>query len=44
MTYQEAFTALSNQLGLTQIRKRNYTVYARVQSASGLFPPLLRLV
>lgn len=36
-TYQEAFTALSNQLGLTQIREGNYKVYARVQSASGCF-------
>ena len=36
-TYEEAFTALSNQLGLTQIREGNYKVYARVQSASGCF-------
>ena len=36
-TYQEAFTALSNQSGLTQIREGNYKVYARVQSASGCF-------
>ena len=36
-TYQEAFTALSNQLGLTQIREGNYKVYARVQSTSGCF-------
>lgn len=36
-TYQEAFTALSNQLGLTQIKEGNYKVYARVQSASGCF-------
>lgn len=36
-TYQEAFTALSNQLGLTQIREGNYTVFARVQSTSGCF-------
>lgn len=36
-TYQEAFTALSNQLGLTQIREGIYKVYARVQSASGCF-------
>lgn len=36
-TYQEAFTALPNQLGLTQIREGNYKVYARVQSASGCF-------
>ncbi|MEZ7509472.1 T9SS type B sorting domain-containing protein [Cloacibacterium sp. Arc13] len=36
-TYQEAFTALSNQLGLTQIREGNYKVYARVQSNSGCF-------
>lgn len=33
-TYEEAFTA-SNQL--TKIRKGNYKVYARVQSASGCF-------
>lgn len=36
-TYQEAFTALSNQLGLTQIREGIYPVFARVQSASGCF-------
>lgn len=36
-TYQEAFTALPNQLGLTQVRKGNYIVYARVQSTSGCF-------
>lgn len=36
-TYQEAFTALPNQLGLTQIREGNYKVFARVQSVSGCF-------
>lgn len=36
-TYQEAFTALPNQLGLTQVREGNYKVYARVQSTSGCF-------
>lgn len=36
-TYQEAFTALPNQLGLTQVREGNYKVYARVQSNSGCF-------
>ncbi|WP_213188580.1 T9SS type B sorting domain-containing protein [Cloacibacterium caeni] len=36
-TYDEAFTALPNQLGLTQIREGNYKVYARVQSTSGCF-------
>ncbi len=36
-TYEEAFTALSNQLGLTQISEGIYKVYARVQSASGCF-------
>ena len=36
-TSDEALSALSNQLGLTQIREGNYKVYARVQSASGCF-------
>ncbi len=36
-SYQEAFTALPNQLGLTQIKEGNYRVYARVQSNSGCF-------